>query len=87
MDGAKDGSKKDYEDAAKWFVANNKPHAELSNGGQGIVVNGEYYSMHHMQDGKTIIPVLRSVHNPSVTSHTGGASIIRNGLKGVFEIK
>lgn len=82
LDGAIEGSKKDYENAAKWFVDNN-PNAQLATGGQGIVVNGEYYTMHHMQDGKTIMPILQSVHN---TSHTGGASIIRNNLQGVFSI-
>ena len=73
----------DYADAANWFVANN-PNASLANGGKGIVVDGQYYAMHHMEDGKTIMPVLGTKH--SEVGHTGGGSIIDKGLKGLFEI-
>lgn len=73
----------DFVNAANWFVSNN-PNATLASGGKGIVVDGQYYSMHHMEDGKTIIPVLGSKHGE--VGHTGGGSIIRNELKGLFEI-
>ncbi|RLD20074.1 MAG: hypothetical protein DRI69_07045, partial [Bacteroidetes bacterium] len=73
----------DYSDAANWFVANN-PNATLANGGKGIVVDGQYYAMHHMEDGKTIMPVLGAKH--SEVGHTGGGSIIAKELKGLFEI-
>lgn len=63
----------------------NNPNAVLATGGKGIVVNGEYYAMHHMQDGKTIMPVLGKIHTDMVP-HTGGTSIIDKGLKGFFEI-
>jgi len=85
LDGLPSGQTTDYSDAAEWFVDNN-PNATLANGGQGIVVNGDYYTMHHMQDGKTIMPVKQSVHFAQGASHTGGASLIRKGLKGIFEI-
>lgn len=81
-------SKEDYKNAAKWFLENNKPHATLATGGQGIVVNGQYYAMHHMEDSRTLVPILGTVHNAaSGASHTGGASVIRNTLQGLFPIK
>mgnify|MGYP000388758511 CR=1 FL=1 len=84
LDGLSENSQ-DYGKAAEWFVDNN-PNATLATGGQGIVVDGKYYTMHHMEDGKTMMPILQSVHTAQGASHTGGASIIRNGLKGVFAI-
>ncbi len=78
----------DFSDAANWFVVNN-PNATLANGSKGIVVDGQYYAMHHMEDGKTIIPVLGTKH--SQVGHTGGGSIIDKSddvvnLRGFFEI-
>ena len=78
----------DFAEAANWFVANN-PNVTLANGGKGIVVDGQYYAMHHMEDGKTIVPVLGTKHNE--VGHTGGGSIIDKSdnivnLRGLFEI-
>jgi hypothetical protein len=76
-------SNADYENAAQWFVDNN-PNASFPNGHKlGIIVDGKYYTMHHLEDGKTIVPVLGDLHN--ACAHTGGASVIRKGLQGFFE--
>ena len=48
-----------------------------------VVVDGKLYTMHHFQDGKTIVPVLSDLHNNC--AHTGGAAVIRKGLQGFFE--
>ena len=50
-----------------------------------VTVNGQTntYTWHHHQDGKTLMPVLTSVH--SNVAHTGGAATIRRGLEGIFE--
>lgn len=76
-------SNADYENAAQWFVDNN-PNASFPSGHKlGIIVDGKYYTMHHLEDGKTIVPVLSDLHN--ACAHTGGASVIRKGLQGFFE--
>ena len=48
------------------------------------MIDGNFYSMHHMEDGQTIIPVLQTKH--SAVGHTGGGAIIRNNLQGFFAI-
>ena len=47
----------------------------------------EKYTWHHVEDGKTIIPVLSSVHSPGVGGfkHAGGNKILEFDFKGVFE--
>jgi hypothetical protein len=59
------------------------PQFELKN------ANGvwEKYTWHHVEDGKTIIPVLSNVHSPGVGGfkHAGGNKILEYDFKGVFE--
>lgn len=45
-------------------------------------INGIQYSWHHLEDGKTLVPVVFDIH--SKWKHTGGRSIIDNGLRGFF---
>ncbi|MBK7095113.1 MAG: hypothetical protein IPH57_08725 [Saprospiraceae bacterium] len=73
----------DFEKAAEWFVKNN-PGVKLANHKKGITVDGKYYTMHHMEDGNTVIPVLQSTH---IVSHTGGNAMIERDLQGLFEIQ
>lgn len=58
----------------------------MATGGQGIVVDSKYYTMHHIEDGRTIVPIVQEIHTAAGASHTGGASIIRSNLKGIFKI-
>jgi hypothetical protein len=87
LDGAANSSKYDYESAAAWFVEKNPATAKLAQGGQGIMVNGVYHAMHHMEDGRTMMPIRASSQYPDHhVAHTGGASLIRKGLQEVFPI-
>jgi hypothetical protein len=57
-----------------------------TNGGNfEMEINGEWkkYTWHHHQDGQTLMPVQFDVHSKTLP-HTGGASIIRNNLQGMF---
>ena len=38
------------------------------------------YTWHHLEDGKTLILIPTELHDPY--RHTGGAALIREGLKG-----
>ena len=38
------------------------------------------YTWHHLEDGKTLILIPTDLHN--AYRHTGGASLLREGLKG-----
>jgi hypothetical protein len=49
-----------------------------------IKINGKWegpFTWHHYQDGKTMMPVKQGVHG---SSHTGGAEIVEQGLKEIF---
>ena len=54
---------------------------ELKEGGKWVK-----YTWHHHQDGKTLIPIKSKVHSPGEGgfTHSGGDSLIRDGLKGIF---
>ncbi len=45
------------------------------------------YTWHHFEDGKTMLPVKSKIHTGNLGGfpHSGGKSIIKNGLKGLFE--
>jgi len=49
-----------------------------------IKIDGKWqeFTWHHYQDGKTMMPVLKDVHN--AFNHSGGKQAIESGLKGVF---
>ena len=49
-------------------------------------IDGEWkkYTWHHHQDGNTLMPVLFDVHSATLP-HTGGASIIKNNLQGMYD--
>jgi hypothetical protein len=47
-----------------------------------VKINGVLHTWHHHQDGKTMFLVPSDIHN---IPHTGGAAIIKYGLKGVLE--
>ena len=60
-----------------------------SGGGFDIEINGvkKRYTWHHHEDGKTMIPVLQSIHSKT-NPHTGGASLLKieNGAyRGLFD--
>jgi len=48
-------------------------------------INGIEYTWHHLEDGKTLVPVLKSVHGNPATPHIGGFSILKRDLEGLFE--
>jgi hypothetical protein len=82
------GSASDLTSATSWLKAKyaSDPNVKIISNGSNIdvTVNGvkNTYTWHHYQDGKTLIPVLTSVH--SNVAHTGGAAIIQRGLEGMF---
>lgn len=49
----------------------------------------EKYTWHHIEDGKTMIPVLSDVHFVGVGAggfvHPGGNAIIKGEIKDIFE--
>ena len=47
----------------------------------------EKYTWHHFEDGKTMIPVLSKAHTGNIGGfvHSGGNSIFKNNIKGIFE--
>jgi len=58
------------------------PNVKVKNNGSNIdvTVNGQKntYTWHHHQDGKTLMPVLTSVHS-------NVAATIKRGLEGIFQ--
>jgi len=53
-------------------------------GSDGVEV---FYTWHHHQDGKTLIPIPTNIHNSGNGgfSHTGGDKLLDKGLEGIFE--
>jgi hypothetical protein len=52
-----------------------------------IKIDGKWegpFTLHHHQDGKTIMPVKQEVHN-KIAKHSGGAATAKSDLKGVFD--
>lgn len=51
-----------------------------------IQINGEIYTWHHHQDGRSMFPVPSKVHNlkDGGFGHTGGAAVIERGLQDLF---
>jgi hypothetical protein len=43
------------------------------------------FTWHHHQDGKSMIPVLQTIHTRTFTPHTGGRAIVGNGLVNFFD--
>lgn len=46
-------------------------------------INDVAHTWHHLEDGKTLVPVLQTVH--SKWAHTGGWSVIQKQIIGFFE--
>lgn len=67
-------------DEAHWLKQN---YPGVSGTGSDFYINSTKYTWHHLEDGKTLVPVLQSVH--SKWKHTGGWSVIQKGLIGFFE--
>lgn len=82
------GGTSDLTSATSWLKAKyaKDPNVKITSNGTNIdvTIDGKTntYTWHHYQDGKTLIPVLTSVHTN--ISHTGGAAIIQRGLEGMF---
>ena len=87
----------DIVDANKWIKQNypNKVRDELPDGTkipagriEILDVNGNWIecTWHHHDDGRNLIPVPSTIHTRSTgASHTGGNSLINNGLKDFFD--
>lgn len=39
---------------------------------------------HHLEDGKTLVPVKSSIHSNINAPHTGGFAILKRDLEGFF---
>ena len=59
------------------------------NGSSTFTIDGVLYRMHHMSDGKTLVPIKASAHDKAIggAPHTGGASVIANELVGIFPLE
>jgi hypothetical protein len=65
----------------KWDGKSNNFEIIDSNG------NSTKYTWHHYQDGKSMFPVPSKIHNTREGGfkHSGGSTIIRDGLEGLFD--
>lgn len=81
------GKASDMTTANNW--AKNKFGADkvetLTNG--QIKIDGEVYTWHHHQDGRSMFPVPSKIHNATQGgfNHSGGAAIIERGLQELFD--
>ncbi|MBK9567062.1 MAG: HNH endonuclease [Saprospiraceae bacterium] len=74
-----------FVDATNWL--RNLYPGRVTGSGGNLFVDGVRYTWHHLEDGKTLVPVLQSVHTASKggLNHTGGFSVLQKGLVGFFE--
>ncbi|MEZ4907019.1 MAG: HNH endonuclease [Saprospiraceae bacterium] len=47
-------------------------------------IDGVDYTWHHLEDGKTLVPVEKAIHKNINIPHTGGWAIIQRSLQGFF---
>ncbi len=83
-------SPKDMLSANKWIDSNpniDKSRVETLSNGQ-IKIDGETYTWHHHEDGKTMFPVPSKIHNSRQKgfNHSGGKAIISRDLDLLDEV-
>ena len=68
----------DYQVEVKGLTGNYATDAGMANRAAGLKSTPKNYVWHHVEDGRTMQLIPRSVHR--AVAHTGGASIIKNGV-------
>ena len=66
--------------ATNWLKEN---YPNVSGSGGNFKINGVEYTWHHLEDGETLVPVIKSLHK--LWHHTGGWSVIQKEIIGFFK--
>lgn len=74
-----------FADATNWL--RQLYPGRVTGSGGNLKVDGVRCTWHHLEDGKTLVPVIQDIHTASKggLNHTGGWSVIQKELIGFFE--